>query len=389
MAASVGYLNAAQNTVGTNAVLSGQRVVDMDDTIHLLEPDANPLTVLMKALGNSVPTDNPEYNWLEDALQARTVTIDGTGQDSSTTSVGVTTNDGKKVAKYDLIKVPSTGEIFRVTSISTDTLTITRGFGTTAGAAIPAGEIVLIMGNAFAENATQGSVLATQTVKKTNYTQIFRTHFGFSRTLQDSKLYGGDYKAYQSRKHGIEHQIKQEEQFLFGEPKEDSTNAIRATGGVDYWISTNEQDVGGGLSYGALVSWAQRVSRYGNQTQRLCIAAPVVCTAVDMMAQARLFHMTEARVFGVKLNRITTSHIDFYLKKAVLLSETTAYNERMYTLDVDTLRRRPLAGSDTKLKQNIQANDADGELHEYLTEVGFQMHNEEASGVLTGITGAA
>lgn len=390
MASNVSYLTGTQNTVGTPSVQSAQRIVDMDDTIHLLEPDANPLTVLTTAMGNSQVAENPEFSWLEDALAARTVTADGTGiADGSTTSMSVATNDGKKLGKFDLLKNPATGEIMRITSVTTDALVLTRAFGTTAGAAVAASQVLLVIGNAYAENSASGTSLATQTVKKTNYTQIFRTPFSFSNTLEASKLYGGDYKSNQTKKKGIEHQVKIEEQFLFGEPKEDTTNVVRATGGLTYWVTSNVKTINGGLTYADIVDFAQQVSRYGDQSQRLLLAAPVICSAFDLMAQARLFHMTEARVFGVKLNRITTSHMDFYIKKDVLLSETSTYNSMAFALDMNTLKRRPLAGRDTKLKMNIQNNDVDGEAHEYVTEVGLQLSNEECSGILTGVTGAA
>ncbi len=393
MASSVSYLNTAQASVGTGTVvagiLAGQRVIDMDDTIHLLEPDANPLTVLTTAMGNSEVAENPAFNWLEDALAARTVTLDTTALVSGDTAGTLVAGDGKKVGKFDLLKNPVSGEIVRVTAISTDTLTITRAFGTTAAAAVAASQIFLIIGNAYAENAGSGTMLATKTVQKTNYTQIFRTPFAFSNTLEASKLYGGDYKAYQTKKKGIEHQVKIEEQFLFGEPKEDTVDAIRGTGGLNYWITSNVSAGIGALSYAAMLDFAQVVSRYGDQSQRLLLAAPIICTVFDLWAQARLFHMTEARVFGVKLNKITTSHMDFYVKKSVLLSETSAYNNMAFALDMNTIKRRPLASRDTKLKMNIQANDVDGEAHEYITEVGLQVQNEECSGILSGVTGAA
>lgn len=372
--------------VGTNtAVLSNQRVIDMADEIALLEPDSAPLTVFTNRMKTGREAFNPEFSWLEDVLLPKVVTV-LTGCDASQTGTLVfASGDGNKVASNDLIKVPSTGEIFLVSSVSTDTPTIVRGFGTTAGAAIPAGEVMLIIGNANAENETIRTLKSTQTVKKTNYCQIFRTPFGFSRTLRDSKLYGGDTKAYQSRKKGIEHRVEIERQFLFGEPKE-QTNADSgrwATGGLDYWIRTNRFNGNGGLNFSALEDSMQTVMRYGNQKMRLGLASPAFISKVDLLAESRLFFQTSTEAYGVKINKITTSHGDLMLVKHPLLQEIAPYNAWCFMLDMDKIMERPFTGAATKLKQNIQAPSADGEQHEYITQIGLQVNNEIAHGLYT------
>ena len=54
-------------------------------------------------------------------------------------------------------------------------------------------------------------------------------------------------------------------------------------------------------------------------------------------------------------------------------------------LDLDTLKHAVLNGRDTELKTNIQDNDADEEVDQYLTECGLQRMNFEKNALLKGV----
>lgn len=376
-----------QTAVGTSSGLeSTRRVIDMKDSIALLEPSAAPLTVFQKRAGSSESCFNPEYKWHEDALAAKAVTLDATGYNNSVTTVNVASGEGLKITAGDLIKVPSTGEILLVSAVATDALTVVRGFGTTAGATIPASEVVLVIGNANKENAASRDVKATTLVPKTNYAQIFRTSFGFSRTAMDSKLYGGKVKAYEANKKGIEHKVEMERQFMFGEPKEqiNADGGRWQTGGLDYWIQTNRINAGGSVTYAGLENVAETLFRYGNQSSRLGLASPSYITKIDLLSEAKLFFQSTTTVYGVRVNRVQTSHGDLMLVKHPLLAETAAYNERCFYLDMDKVKLRPFVNADTQLRKNIQTNDLDGEKHEYLTQIGLQVENELCHGIHYG-----
>lgn len=53
-------------TRNTHNILAAKRVVDMSNEIALLEPNAAPLTVLMKRIdGKKKTAINPKYNWIK------------------------------------------------------------------------------------------------------------------------------------------------------------------------------------------------------------------------------------------------------------------------------------------------------------------------------------
>jgi hypothetical protein len=69
---------------------------------------------------------NPEYSWQQDDLEPRFDAINnGAGYSNSATSLVV--DNGAYFAQHYLVKVTRTGEVIRVTAVSSNTLTVVRG----------------------------------------------------------------------------------------------------------------------------------------------------------------------------------------------------------------------------------------------------------------------
>ena len=393
MAATVTPIKPAtpgQLVAGTGAVLSDRIVVEMDDNIWLLEPDAAPLTVFMRKMGSGTVTENPTFNWLEDTLAPKLVTVN-TDPTTGATLV-LSSGDGTKVVANDILFDPASGEHMLVTVVSTDTLTVTRGYGSTAAASsIAVGQVLMILGNAYAEGATLAAIVTTQQVLKSNYTQITRTPFGASNTLMNTAVYGPNYMTHEQKKQRINHQVSLERTALLGEKKLDTSAAARrTTGGLKEFLTSNVIAAGGALTYPGLVDAMKTVTRYGNRTMRFGLAAPDVCSALDIIAYNRpgTIQQQNSEALGIAIKRIESSHGTIMIAKHNLLGDVSAYQGHLYLLDMDTIERRPMKGRDTALLTNRQENDRDGVVYELRTEIGWQIANEECSGVMTGIVPA-
>ncbi len=370
---------------GTGNVLADRRVIDISKKIDVLEPDAAPLVLLTKKLGKKVAI-NPKFNWMEeDSLDQVDAVNYSTGYTAGATSVTVDTGTLFRVG--DVVKVVASGEQMLVTAISTNDLTVTRGWGATAAGSIADNAVLLIVGNANQEGATKRAFKIGDQVEKTNYTQIFRTPFGITETANASEMHGGNDLKHQRMMQLIEHQKEIERAFWFGEPKEDTTGTHprRATGGVDYWISTNLTDAGGTLTELEFDEFLRTGFRYGSKVKWL-FAAPIVVAAISFWAKGKLLLAPKDKTYGISVMQWISPFGLVNIVLQNLFTEVSTYAGYAYLLDMEGKEYRYLEGRDTKLKTNIQDNSADSEEDEYITECGLEHRQEKKDALLYNVT---
>ena len=100
--------------------------------LHYLDPDISPFTHLIRE-ANSAVADNFKFEWGEKVLAPRWDQVNG-AQTSGDTTIEV--DNGAYFKPHDLVKNPRTGEQFRVTAVSGNSLTVVRQTGSTAAAAM-------------------------------------------------------------------------------------------------------------------------------------------------------------------------------------------------------------------------------------------------------------
>src|SRR5215212_57923 len=114
----------------TTNVLSDQLAIDLGDRISLLEPSAQPLAVFTRAAGKR-RTVATKFSWLEARSKPRYDRVNnGAGYASGATSIVV--DNGAYFAQHDQVLISRTNEQIRVDAVSTNTLTVARGIGSTA-----------------------------------------------------------------------------------------------------------------------------------------------------------------------------------------------------------------------------------------------------------------
>ena len=128
-----------------------RRAFDYSNELYLVDPDNAVLALFTRKL-NKKGTVDPEYRWFDKTQPSRTDSVNnGAGYNSSATSIVVA--NGDKFRAGDVVNVPVTGEQMRVTAVSTNTLTVSRGWGQTAAASLTDADVLVIIGNANAEGA--------------------------------------------------------------------------------------------------------------------------------------------------------------------------------------------------------------------------------------------
>jgi len=382
----VEIITGGRDTLNIN---QARRVVDMSKTIALLNPSANPLTLLSQKAAR-LKAINPEFSWLEDDLRPAWDAINnGAGYTDSDTDLVV--DNAAYFEIGSLVDVPRTGEIMKVTAIntSTNTITVARSVGSTAAAALVDDDPLMIMSDANQEGAKSRASKTTKIESLTNYTQIFRTPVEATRTESSSELYGGKDRNYYRRKAGIEHAKKIECALWFGEKGIDTSgdHPERYTGGVFEFLAGNFTDAGGTLTEADFEAFVRDAFKYGSDV-KYGFASPLVLSVINLWGVSKLQTVPRDKTYGLAVTKYISAHGELNLIKNRLF-EGAVYGGYMVVLDFadECVAYRYLQGGDTKLKTNIQDNDADGWKDEYLTEAGLQLKQPDRHAVLTGVTG--
>lgn len=365
------------------------RKIDMRQGLLRLQPDAAPITVLTGKLG-SVGTHNPEFKWSEKNLPVYADAMSAAVADGVITAIPV--NNGSVFYVGDTVKVPSTGEVFRVTVVAGNTLTVVRGVGGGAAAIASAAELIRI-GTAMEEGDLSPTPRAENPTVLNNYTEIFKTSLRMTNTAKEGEQINGG-KPWEERAFdkGIEHKRDMELAFLFSKPSEINTGGgpRRTTGGALNFIQTNVATAGGTLAQKTdLDPIIRAVRRYGSSDQVVGMASDFVLDTINGLAVSKLqlVQSDSDTVFGLKIMAYQTPNGIIRLTPHRLLSESPFYKSHLILLDFGCIRRRHVNNRDTSIQTNIQPPNADYKEDQYLTECGLEFGLERRHGVLKGIVG--
>lgn len=376
----------------TTNVLSDQIAIDLGNEIDLLEPDSQPLAVFSRRAGKSA-TVAPKFSWLTDASRARYTAINNSGgYTTSATSIAV--DSGADIAAQDTILNTRTGELMRVTAVSTNTLTVVRGVGNSGtGVAMNDNDEILTVASAAVEGDVSKDPQSNNPEKVTNYTQIFREPFAESGTMMatGNQVNPVDFTL-QAKKAGIEHAKNIEYALLLGHKDAATVSGaeLRTTGGVIPQISTNQTDAGGALTEDEWNSFLFTGMRYNSTKRALLLASGNVVMALNKFPASKQVTKNDDTTYGMNVTQWQSPFGTLSLVYHPLL-EGSKYGGYGLCVDLDQVDYRFLAANgvsrDTKLYPNRQENDRDGRKSEYLTEAGCAWGNEKRHALLTGVTG--
>jgi hypothetical protein len=372
----------------TTNLLSDQLAIDLGDRISMLEPSAQPLAVFSRK-ADKRRTVATKFSWLEEASKPRFASQSG-GATSGATTVAVTAGQGTYFQQWDNVLNSRTGEQFRVDSVATDTLTVTRAIGST-GAAMLNGDELIIIGTAQPENDTSKPARSDIPSKITNNTQIFRTPFEISGSLQASSFQVSPAEwPRQARNKGIEHAKDIEYSFLWGRKSATTPGAteLRTMGGLFSFITTNQTDAGGDLSEAEWNAAMAQGLRYSDGPI-LAMASATGLSALNKYPASKLQTRQNEDTYGIAVSHFITPFGSVNVVYHKLL-EGTKYGGVIVGVDMDEIAYRYLANDekhrDTKVLTNRQPNDQDGRKDEYLSEVSLEVRNQKKHWVITGIT---
>ena len=144
---------------------------DVADVIGIVSPYETPL---LDHLGNAPrPAISTIHEWIEDELLPNSDAIDDATYSNTLTDTSFVVEHGDRFRVGDQIQILNSREVMLVTAISTNTLTVTRGYGGTTAEALGDNQVIRILGNAAIEGDDRPATRFTNRVRRQNYTQIF------------------------------------------------------------------------------------------------------------------------------------------------------------------------------------------------------------------------
>jgi hypothetical protein len=361
-----------------------RRVYDVQEEIEKLLPDESQLLVFLTKLRSKV-TDDPKFFWHEKTLSPRWSKINcAAGYTSADTDIVVANITYFRAG--DIVKVPRTKETMRVTLVTaaTSTLTVTRSIGATyAATALIHNDDLLIIGNSNQEGAGTRSIKLPKPTEKYNYTQIIRTPFGLTETEKHCKNKGEKTLPEMKKEELLTHRIDIERTLIFSERSEETSgeHAERTTGGVLEWLETcpNYKDFGDWPTQAEFNKWLEKVMRFGKKTKAF-VCSRAWATVFDTWATDKVMISQSETTLGMVIKKYKTVHGELVLIVTDIF-EGPIFGYMGIVMDMSKLMIRFIEGRKHILREDIQDNDADEEMGEYLSELGLQLANVETFGV--------
>lgn len=181
-----------------------------------------------------------EHGFFTKSMIFPSVNLDAAVADGAATTFTVASS--ANVLPGMILRAQSTGECVIVNTVASATsITVTRGVGTVAAAAIADNVNLYQIGNAFEEGSTRPTAMAIQAVRVTNLTQIFRNSWQLTDTTRATQVIAGDTNMAESRSEcAAFHAADIEKAIFFSQKSQGTRNGkpFRTMDGLINFIST-------------------------------------------------------------------------------------------------------------------------------------------------------
>lgn len=382
---------------GTGDWGTDERPKNFRETILWRNPNGMaPLTALMAKM-KSESTDDPEFTWWEEELNALRLTMgNGTAYSSTDTSIVVTSNlsaDARDCVAGDMFLVEKTlttaydHEIVVVSSVTDSShIVIKRAQAGTTGATIGVGANLTKIGNVFEEGSGAPSSSSRNPTKLFNYAQIFKTTYNLTNTAKGTKARTGNAVEKDKKRKMFDHSVALEMAAIFGKRFE-TTGAngkpLRFTGGLLYMMSQYASDMvtvfATTPTESTFTDAVYKVFNFdtGAGNERIVLAGNGALNSLNRLAasqaRTRVNFDGTIKLYGMELQKWILPQGTLFVKSHPLFNNHTRFTNEMLIIDPTCLIARPFRA--TTFQDNIQANDADEVKGQWLTEEGFEIRH--------------
>jgi hypothetical protein len=379
------------------------------DEILMYGPNINPVTLISSKV-KTRSVGNPVYKVMHDKRLPRFDNVNN-GAGYNTTATSIVVDDGTKFAALNIVKNTRTGEQFKVSSVSTNTLTVVRGYDTVGagtGVTMLDDDELLIISITPTERAAPGTALVTDPTTITNYIQRFSRVTDISWLRKNADEYGKP--ELQRIKEHATFDLKRDIElaFKFGKPLADIGDSSPLDSAVldtqyqtfglqyaiDTYASANAYDAGGVLTQTQLWQYVQPLyenmpddaTNMGMEIMALCSAS-----AFRVFASWGLPHVEisqKDKEFGLALNSYQTPVGKLTLVQDYSLSGTE-YGNWMFLINPSDLGYVYHQGLDIQLNTDAEDDGTHRDKDELFGYIGFECGRPELHAYIKNVDLAA
>lgn len=382
---------------GTGSWGTDERPKNFRQGILWLRPNGTtPVTALL-ARSRKSSVNDPEYSHWEEKLQNLRLTInDGTGYSAASTTLTVDSGGLDAVAgDLFLMEVTETAtyaeEIVEISSVTNDTtIVVKRGVAGTTAIGIADNAGMTRIGSSHEEGSTLPAISQRNPTKVTNYTQIFRTVFGSTKTATKTFARTGDAYEVDRKRKMFDHSNKLEWAWMFGQKNEDTSGSfpMRTTSGLRKHITTNVKIYTTSPTEDDFLDTISPIFDFAKETEagneRIVLAGNGFLNEMNKLVKnsssTRINYDGIIKLWGMDLVKIVLPQGTLAIKTHPLMSTHTRFKNSAFFLDFSNIVYRPLR--DTAFEDDVQSPGEDSRKGHWLTEAGLQVMHEETMGYI-------
>jgi hypothetical protein len=389
---------------GTGNWTTDERPKNFREMILWRSPNGQaPLTALLSKM-KSESTNDPEFAWYEEELNALRLTVNyTTGYSTTDTSVVVTSNvtDAQDCVAGDVFLVEKTlvttydNEVLVVSSVTdANTIVFVRGQAGSSAAPLANATKLTKIGNTYSEGSGAPDASTRNPTKFYNYCQIFKTTYDITNTAKNTRTRTGDPLKNDKKRKMFDHSVAMEMAFLFGKRYE-TTGAngkpLRFSGGLLWFLSQYASSMITVFSTTptetTFTDAVYKVFDYdsGAGDERIVFAGNGFLNSLNKLAstqsRTRVNFDGIVDVYGMKLQRWVLPQGTIYVKSHPLFNTHTKFTNDALIIDPSALKFRYMR--DTNFKDNIQSPDADEQKGQWLTEAGLELEHAKTCGYIS------
>lgn len=363
---------------------SADHIISLKDGLDFLRPSNDGIDLLKRLGWDGFETPNTKFEWAETSLAARqeVITIDGA-------STALTVLNAKQYAVNEVLLVDD--EAMRVVTVApggvATALTVQRGVAGSVAAAHTAKQM-FSMGTADPEGAKAPEGIADTGDRYFNYIQTFTRAVELSNDEIAQASSGGNPLVGQTERRYIELMQQVARTLFYGKRYEDTSGAkaIRYTGGMKTFVTSNVQNVGGALSIASIDQQILNIATAGGDP-KLLVLSPYQKQKLDALDNNKqLLGKKEHTGGGLITNTWQSGVINHEVD---ILVDQSMRADEMWILDTDQIKVGTLQGNGVNGHFHVEdasiAGD-DAKKKVIRGKVGFRVENQKANAYLYGLS---